>query len=195
MKRPHLEQFLQRGMVMLHIDSRHPDVEVPAHLRGDAHLKLNLSYRFRPFDLQMDDERLRVTLSFGGQPHACVVPFSAVFSITSHVDGESLLWIEDAPAEVLASLVDSEDEPNAAQASKGISKAAAPASPGLRLVSAVAGSEIKQSEVQRDHGRNFVETPSARLAAATTQVSTADMHKQPSLQHKKQLGFLHLVKS
>lgn len=106
MKRQHLEELLDRGMVMLHVDSRQPEVDVPEHLRGDPHLKLNLSYRFRPCDLEMDDQSLRVTLSFGGQPWSVQVPFSAIFSLTSHATGESLVWLEDVPAEVLANLVD-----------------------------------------------------------------------------------------
>lgn len=111
MKRWHLEQLLERGMVMVHLDASRPGVCVPPQHAGEAHLRLNLSYRFRPCDLELDDDRIAVTLTFGGSPWACRLPYEAVFGLTSHVTGESLMWFEDVPEEVLYSLVAPEGAP------------------------------------------------------------------------------------
>lgn len=100
-KRTRLEQLLELGMVMVHLDARRPGVSVPPELADEAHLRLNVSYRFRPSDLQIDDAGAQITLTFNGVPWLCVLPFEAVFGFTSHISGESLLWLEDVPEEVL----------------------------------------------------------------------------------------------
>jgi len=105
LKRDKLSKLLEHGMVMVHLDARRAGVSVPEELRDDPHLRLNLSYRFRPCDLELSDEGVQATLTFGGEPWSCRVPFDALFGLTSHVTGESLVWLEDVPEEVLALLV------------------------------------------------------------------------------------------
>ena len=45
-KRAILAELLEQGMVLVTVDARHQDVDVPPHLRQDAQLRLKLSYRF-----------------------------------------------------------------------------------------------------------------------------------------------------
>jgi len=84
-------------MVMVHLDARWPGVRVPPALRGDAQLRLNLSYRFPNHDLSVGDEIIGCTLSFIGQPYYCELPVDAIFAAASHVTGEFQVW----PAEPL----------------------------------------------------------------------------------------------
>jgi stringent starvation protein B len=85
-------------MVMVHVDARRAGVRVPASLRGDAQLRLNLSYRFATHDLSVSDDYVRCTLSFQGVPFYCELPLEAVFAITSHVTQEALVWPETLAA-------------------------------------------------------------------------------------------------
>jgi stringent starvation protein B len=101
-KKERLLAALEKGMVMIHLDARRPGVIVPPHLRNEAHLRLNLSYRFDPPDLSVSEWGVRSTLSFSGTRFTVAVPWSALFAIASHVTKE-LFWMypDDMPAELL----------------------------------------------------------------------------------------------
>ena len=99
--------YLERGVAMLHLDARRPGVIVPPQYAQDPHLRLNLSYRFQIHDLEIDDARVQATLSFGGRLFQCIVPWAAIFGITSQATGDGQVWPEDLPVEV----VESADEP------------------------------------------------------------------------------------
>jgi|SRR5215217_5379689 len=100
-KKERLLASLDQGMVMIHLDARRPGVLVPASLRGEAHLRLNLSYRFDPPDLTVTEWGVRCTLSFSGSRFTVAVPWSALFAIASHVTKESWMFMEDMPPELL----------------------------------------------------------------------------------------------
>ena len=100
-KRRELERALAHGAVMIHLDARRPGVVVPARLREDFHLRLNLSLRFDPPDLSVGEWGVRETLSFGGARFAVAVPWSAVFAITgSERSEQAWLYPEDMPQEL-----------------------------------------------------------------------------------------------
>lgn len=54
-------------------------------------------------DLRVDEDGVFGTLSFGGAPYACSVPWSAVFAMVSD-DGMGMHWKDDIPAEILAEI-------------------------------------------------------------------------------------------
>ncbi len=87
---------------MVHLDARLPGVKVPRAHHQDALLRLNLSFRFASRDLVVDEDLVRCTLSFGGAPYACELPLAAIFAVTSHVTGESMVWPESLPNEAHA---------------------------------------------------------------------------------------------
>jgi stringent starvation protein B len=101
-KKERLLAALDQGMVMIHLDARRPGVSVPSHLRGESHLRLNLSYRFDPPDLSVTEWGVRSTLSFSGSRFTVAVPWSALFAIASHVT-KDLFWMypDDMPPELL----------------------------------------------------------------------------------------------
>ena len=100
-KKERLLQALDQGMVMIHLDARRPGVLVPVSLRTEAHLRLNLSYRFDPPDLSVGDWGVRSTLSFSGSRFTVAVPWSALFAITSHTTKEFWMYPDDMPEELI----------------------------------------------------------------------------------------------
>jgi stringent starvation protein B len=113
-KKQTLLAFLKRGVAMLHLDARQPGVSVPSQHAGDAHLRLNLSYRYSIRDFEVRDEGVQATLSFGGQAFFCVLPWESVFAVTSSGTGEGQVWPEDLPTEAergFASQKPSEERP------------------------------------------------------------------------------------
>ncbi len=103
-KKETLLGYLARGIAMMHLDARRPGVIVPPQYSGDAHLRLNLSYRYSIPDLEIDDERVQATLSFGGRPFRCTLPWTSIFAITSTGTGDGQVWPEDLPIEVMQSM-------------------------------------------------------------------------------------------
>jgi len=109
-KKQTLLQYLQRGVTMVHVDARRPGVVVPPQYAGDAHLRLNLSYRYSIPDFEIDEGRVQATLSFSGTPFQCILPWPSIFGITSHA-GDGQVWPEDLPTEVMKTLGRSERQP------------------------------------------------------------------------------------
>jgi stringent starvation protein B len=105
-KKETLLAYLARGIAMVHLDARRPGVVVPSQYAMDAHLRLNLSYRYGIPDLEVSDQRIQATLSFGGRPFRCILPWGCVFGITSHGTGDGQVWPEDLPVEVVHTMAD-----------------------------------------------------------------------------------------
>ena len=55
-KKSRLLGALDQGLTMVHLDARRPGVLVPAELKVQPHLALNLSYRFDPPDLHVSGD-------------------------------------------------------------------------------------------------------------------------------------------
>jgi stringent starvation protein B len=107
-KQETLRAYLDRGIAMVHLDARRPGVAVPPQHEGDPHLRINLSYRYGIPDLVIDETHVQATLSFGGRPFTCKLPWSAVFGITSQTNGDGQVWPEDLPTEVMSTLATAE---------------------------------------------------------------------------------------
>jgi stringent starvation protein B len=105
-KKETLLAYLARGIAMIHLDARRDGVVVPPQYAMDAHLRLNLSYRYGIPDLDISDQRVQATLSFGGRPFRCIIPWGSVFGITSHGTGDGQVWPEDLPVEVVHTMAD-----------------------------------------------------------------------------------------
>ncbi|HCF62729.1 MAG TPA: hypothetical protein DFS52_32660 [Myxococcales bacterium] len=101
-KMQRLEEALEHGVAMLHLDARRPGVVVPEQFRQDFQLRLNVSYRFAPPDLTVGEWGVRETLSFRAQRFKVGIPWSAIFAITSGGQSEGAwLYPEDMPDELL----------------------------------------------------------------------------------------------
>src|SRR5438105_73774 len=107
-KKQTLLAYRSRGIAMVHLDARRPGVEVPPEYAQEAHLRLNLSYRYSIPDLEVGEERVQATLSFGGRPFQCLLPWESIFGITSHSSGDGQVWPEDLPVEVMQTMSERE---------------------------------------------------------------------------------------
>jgi stringent starvation protein B len=102
-KRKTLESLLARGPVLVHVDARRAEVSVPARFRADASLVLRFGYTLSPAiaDLSVDDAAISGTLTFGGQPFHCVLPWTAVYAAMVEGEQRGTVWPEDVPEDVL----------------------------------------------------------------------------------------------
>jgi len=115
-KRAMLERLLDKGLVMVHLDARLPGVAVPKNLKDDPHLRLNLSWRFHIPDFTIDNAHVFASLSFGGVPFPCDIPWRAVFAMSSQVSDEAYLWPDHLPPELWAGLAAAETAARADEA-------------------------------------------------------------------------------
>jgi stringent starvation protein B len=99
-KKSRLIVALEKGMVMLHIDARRQGVSVPVNLKNEPHVRLNVSYRFDPPDLAVNDWGIRATLTFPDGRFQVAIPWSALFAMTSHVTKDFWFYPEDMPPEL-----------------------------------------------------------------------------------------------
>ncbi|HEY5936095.1 MAG TPA: ClpXP protease specificity-enhancing factor SspB [Kofleriaceae bacterium] len=102
-KRRTLEALLSRGPVLVHVDARRAEVNVPPRFRADASLVLRFGYNLNPaiVDLVVDDAAIAGTLTFGGQPFRCVLPWTAVYAAMVEGEQRGTVWPEDVPEDVL----------------------------------------------------------------------------------------------
>lgn len=103
-KKDKLLAALDKGLTMVHVDARRTGVLVPEHLKNEMHLALNLSYRFDPPDLSVNEWGVRSTLRFSGTYFTVALPWSALFAITSHVTKEFWVFPNDVPPEKIQAL-------------------------------------------------------------------------------------------
>ena len=99
-KRELLESLLEQGMVMVVLDARRPGVAVPPDLARDPQLRLNLSWRFG-FSMELDEWGVKATLTFGGHPFTCRLPWNAIYAMVSHASkNEPYLFPAELPEEL-----------------------------------------------------------------------------------------------
>jgi stringent starvation protein B len=98
-KRASIEQLLERGPVLVHIDARRDDTLVPARFRGDPKLVLRFGYGLTPaiVDLLVDDTGISGTLTFGGVPFHVVLPWQGVYAAVVEGEQRGMVWPEDVP--------------------------------------------------------------------------------------------------
>jgi stringent starvation protein B len=112
-KRKAVEALLDRGPILIHVDSRHEGVDVPARLRGSPRLILRFGYGLTPpiADLTVAEDTLSGTLTFGGVPYTCTVPWRAVYAVMVEGEQRGTVWPEDVPEDVLLSAPEKDEVP------------------------------------------------------------------------------------
>jgi stringent starvation protein B len=103
-KRRTLEQLLARGPVLVHVDARRSEVQVPAKFSADASLVLRFGYGLSPqiADLTVDDIGIGGTLTFAGAPFRVLLPWTAVYAAMVEGEQRGTVWPEDVPEDVLS---------------------------------------------------------------------------------------------
>ncbi len=108
-KKQNLEKLLGFGTIMVFVDARKTGVEVPEQHRGNAQLPLNLDYTFQIPDFKVCDDRIEASLSFSRQRYFCVIPFDAIYAVSSKAVNEALVYPENLPPDI--SLFEAPSEP------------------------------------------------------------------------------------
>lgn len=89
-------KFIDQGKVAVTLDATAPGVCVPDQFSQQPQLVLNFSLRFFIDDFTYDELAIGATLSFGGKPFYCVVPWGAVKMLMSHHDNRVAVFDESA---------------------------------------------------------------------------------------------------
>jgi len=105
--------LLEQASVFVHLDPRTDKVSVPAWLKRQPQLVLQIGLNMAiPIpDLEVDEAGLSCTLSFNRAPHHCQIPWNAVFALVGD-NGRGMVWPDDVPPEVAA---EAEKQAKAAQ--------------------------------------------------------------------------------
>ena len=138
-KRELIEELLGKGPILIHIDARHALAQVPERFRNDPKLVLRFGYELSPaiIDLSVDDDGIYGTLTFGGIPCRCVLPWGCVYSVVSETDQKGMVWPEDVPDCVVDALQEPSEERSAGKSAGETN--------GLASVELDAGTESEDS--------------------------------------------------
>jgi hypothetical protein len=100
-KREFLLQMMEDAWVLVHLDPRRPEVQLPDYLRQQPHLILQYGYNMPvPIaELKVDEQGIWATLSFQRTPHATFIPWSAVFAVADG-DQKGYVWEADVPPDL-----------------------------------------------------------------------------------------------
>lgn len=97
------EQWMQGDHVLIYLDSCQEAVIVPQYLKDNKALTLKLSYLFQG-ETAHNDREISTYLKFSGNYFQCIIPWTAVWGLRSS-DGESQVWPDQLPLEVLKDLI------------------------------------------------------------------------------------------
>lgn len=100
-KRAVAESLLERGSLFIHLDPRVTGVAMPAWLRRQPQvvLQVGLNMAIPIPDLAVDDDGIHATLSFNRTPHVCSMPWEAIFALVGD-DGRGQVFPESIPPEI-----------------------------------------------------------------------------------------------
>jgi stringent starvation protein B len=98
--------LLEQATVLVHLDPRADEVNVPAWFKRQPQLVLQIGLNMpKPIpDLSVDDAGISCTLSFSNTPHYCHLPWTSVYALIG-ASGRGMVWPDDVPKEVAGQYV------------------------------------------------------------------------------------------
>jgi len=75
------ESFLDQGKLVICIDSRKPNVNLPPQLMDRFNVRLNLSRHFQTKIFEITETQIRIDLGFNGVRFLCEIPFSSIYYV------------------------------------------------------------------------------------------------------------------
>jgi stringent starvation protein B len=98
--------LLEQATVLVHLDPRGEQVQVPAWFKRQPQLVLQIGLNMpKPIpDLTVDDSGISCTLSFSNTPHYCHLPWASVYALIG-ASGRGMVWPDDVPKEVAGQYV------------------------------------------------------------------------------------------
>lgn len=98
-KRKALDELLDAGPAMIHLDPRRDGVLAPSDVCEGPVLRLKLSWRYA-HPLHIDDEGVVQTLTFPSGSFRCAVPWDAIFAMGPADSPPSWVWPSALPREM-----------------------------------------------------------------------------------------------
>ena len=98
-----LNRLLNDEYVLVHINPSVDGLALPPHLKGNPSVTLKLSRLFRG-TLKVEKELVSADLLFGDGYFTCLVPFEAVWGVTSS-KGNNVIWPESTPPHILEQIL------------------------------------------------------------------------------------------
>ena len=94
--------LMQASSVFVHLDPRHAAAAVPPQFRSSPLLVLEIGMNMvRPIpDLRLEEDGINATLSFGGRPFQCWLPWDAIFALVTP-EKKAMVWQNDVPQELV----------------------------------------------------------------------------------------------
>lgn len=179
-KKDVLLSLLEHGLIMMHMDARHPDIEVPEYLKGDPNLCLNLSYRFGIPDLEITDTEITATLSFQKVPFQCTLPMDAIWGISQPPEPGMQLFFDALPPELLVQMMEDQIEELGQQMKESTDSSSVQplrAVPDLKPISTEAPSS---SEVPTSSPSEKTKRPALRLVVDNSEDPPPKPEETPS---------------
>jgi stringent starvation protein B len=97
--------LLEQATVLVHLDPRGEQVQVPAWFKRQPQLVLQIGLNMpKPIHLNVDDDGISCTLSFSNTPHYCHLPWASVYALIG-ASGRGMVWPDDVPKEVAGQYV------------------------------------------------------------------------------------------
>ena len=92
---------------------------MPERFRSEAKLVLRFGHGLTPPipDLTVDEHGISATLTFGGSPFRCVLPWAAVYAAVADGEQRGMVWPDDIPEDLLLGSVPGEGATTPASAS------------------------------------------------------------------------------
>ena len=132
-KRAFVDELLEQGPILVHINALVDGVSVPPAFAHDSKLVLRFGYGLTPpiIDFVVDDNGIEGTLTFGGVPHRCILPWPSMYAVVAEGAQQIMVWSEDVPLGSVEQLpVSSEKEAPKTSSIRSVRRKA----PHLRLV-------------------------------------------------------------
>jgi hypothetical protein len=105
-----LNRLLEEEYTLIHLDPEIEGVALPQHLKETPTVTLKVSRFFRG-TLTVEAERVVADLLFGANYFTCVIPFEAVWGLTSAA-GSNVMWPDNTPLQVREKLVQPQPPPS-----------------------------------------------------------------------------------
>lgn len=102
-KKSYISELLQSGPVLVYINASHDGADVPPKYAQDEELILRFGFSLTPaiVDMDINDEALCGTLTFGGVPRRCILNWKSIFAVVAESQNDGRVWPEDVPSNVL----------------------------------------------------------------------------------------------
>ncbi len=97
-----IDELLVQEYTLIHVNTMMQGVVLPQHLLSQPTVTLKIS-RFFPKPMFLGKETVRAELMFNGGYFSCIVPWEAIWGVTS-LKGEGKVWIEAVPKGVFQEL-------------------------------------------------------------------------------------------